>query len=545
MKKVYALVFAALCAATMISCSKETITEEGGRTDEGESIIEGGRIMTFTAGFDNTKVIRNGQGKSEWVKGDQIKIYYDQENYVTATAQSSGATSSFITDDKIPAGHNIFIAVYPASRTYNLTDAAEFKLEAEDNLEIDYTEAIPATFENAAICSATATTLNPEFSFRNRCAIIKFTTSSEKMHSVTYISGTQKSYGVVGTQAMGYKAGTYYIPVPAGEDLSFTLRLRNYEGWDYPALVKNLVTLEKSHIYNLGTIEDALFAEETEGSKNMRLLSFNILRGDLQGPTHLWTNRKNSCLAMIAADAPDIFGLMECNSTQRDDILDAFPKYGRVGVAVNGDVYDYTKTSSNPIFYDGNKMLLEDWGTYWLSDTPTTKGSYTWYYDKPRTLTWARFKLKKDDTRFVYICVHLQDNKSDIKKEYEGQESYYGTQNRKKSVALIKQLIADNINPNGLPMILSGDLNATFNSSELSNIYDILSLAADIPAPAATDKGNTYNNYIEGGTSRIDHIFCSGCNVGRYVVDRSTYCGQKFISDHWPVYADLELSAPQ
>lgn len=529
----YLMIFAALLALTT-ACSKETTSKEGGK------------IMTFTAGFADVKVIRNEQGKSEWVQGDKIKVYYDEETYVTATAQSSGTTSSFVTDEEIPAGHNIFIAVYPASRTYHLIDADKFQLSTEDNLEIDYSESIPATFENAAICSATATAENPTFAFRNRCAILKFTTSSKKIHSATYISGSQKSYGVVGTQAIGYKAGTYYIPVLAGENLSFSLRLKNYEGWDYPALVKGPITLEESHIYNLGTIEDALFAEETEGSKNMRLLSFNILRGDLQGPTHLWTNRKNACLAMLAADAPDIFGLMECNSTQRDDILDAFPKYGRVGVAVNGNVYDYATTSSNPIFYDGSKMLLEDWGTYWLSDTPTTKGSYTWYYNKPRTLTWARFKLKKDDTRFVYICVHLQDNKSDIKKEYEGQESYYGTQNRRKSVALIKQLIADNINPNGLPMILSGDLNATYSSSELSGLYDdnIFSLAADIPAPAATDKGYTLNSFVEGGKSRIDHIFCNRCDVRRYVVDRSTYCEQQFISDHWPVYADLVLIAP-
>lgn len=516
-----------LLLASAMACSKENARERGGA-----------QIMSFTATFDDTRIVRNEQGKSEWVKGDKIKVYYDADMYVTATAQSGGASTTFITDSEIPEKYKRFVGIYPSSRDYNcrVDELDEFD---DNDLSINYSEAIAATFENAAICSATATSDNRTFTFRNRCAILKFTTSSAKIHSATYICDTQKTYGITGTQEMGYKAGTYYIPVPAGEDMTFSLRLKNYEGWDYPALVKGPLTLEASHIYNIGTVEDALFDESTAGSTSMRLLSFNILRGDLQGPDHLWTGRKDACLAMLAADNPDIFGLMECNSVQRDDILNTFPKYGRVGLAVNGTAYDYPSTSSNPVFYDGSKMLLEDWGTYWLSDNPTVKGSYTWYYDKPRCLTWARFKLKQTDTRFIYIAVHLQDNSSNIKPEYAGKENIYGPSNRKQSVTLIKKLIAENINPGGLPILLSGDLNATATSTDLAGLYDIFSLAADIADSA--DKGNTFNSYDSKGKSRIDHIFCSRCKVREFAVDRSTYKGVQFISDHWPVYADLTV----
>lgn len=516
-----------LLLALSIGCSKENTPEKGGA-----------QIMYFTATFDDTRIVRNEQGKSEWAKGDRIRIYYESDSYVTATAQAAGPKTTFITDSEIPAKYGNFVAVYPAGRNYTFAGGDL----SDENLEINYGEAVPATFENAAICSAATTADERTLAFRNRCAILKFTTSSAKIHSATYICGTRKSFGVVGTQEIGYKAGTYYIPVPVGENLTFSLRLKNNEGWDYPALVKGPLTLEASHIYNIGTVEDAVFNESTAGSTSMRLLSFNILRGDLQGPDHLWTGRKDACLAMLAADKPAVFGLMECNSVQRDDILDAFPEYGRVGLAVNGTVYDHPSTSSNPIFYDGSKMLLEDWGTYWLSDTPTAPGSYTWYYNKPRTFTWARFKVKQDDARFVYIAVHLQDNSSQINPDYKGQESYYGPENRKKATALIKRLLTDTINPGGLPMLLSGDLNATATSTELKGLYDIFDLAAD--KAVAADKGNTYNSYSEGGKSRIDHIFCKGCVVRSFSVDRSTYKGVRFISDHWPVYADFTLNTP-
>ena len=525
--KIFKNVAIALLLASAIACSKENASQDGGA-----------QIMSFTATFDDTRIVRNEQGKSEWVKGDKIIIYDEAGFNFTATAQSSGATTTFVTDSEIPNDCDMYVAVYPATRTYSFKNGNI----GEEYLQIDYQEAVPATFENAAICSATATSDNRTFTFRNRCAILKFTTSSAKIHSATYICGTQKTYGITGTQEMGYKAGTYYIPVPAGEDMTFSLRLKNNEGWDYPALVKGPLTLEASHIYNIGTVEDALFDESTEGSTSMRLLSFNILRGDLQGPNHLWTLRRDACMAMLAADNPDIFGLMECNSVQRDDILNTFPKYGRVGLAVNGTVYDHPSTSSNPIFYDGSKMLLEDWGTYWLSDTPTAKGSYTWYYDKPRCLTWARFKLKQTDIRFIYIAVHLQDNSSNIKPEYAGKENIYGPSNRKQSVTLIKKLIAENINPGGLPILLSGDLNATATSTDLAGLYDTFSLAADIADSA--DKGNTFNSYDSKGKSRIDHIFCSRCKVRSFSVDRSTYKGVQFISDHWPVYADFTLNTP-
>ena len=278
-------------------------------------------------------------------------------------------------------------------------------------------------------------------------------------------------------------------------------------------------------------------AKTAKKDTGLRLMSFNILRGDLNGPDHLWESRKDACLAMLEADKPDIFGLVECNSVQRNDVLERFPQYKAVGVAVSGKTDSFPKTSSNSIFYLTEKLELEDWGTYWLSDTPEVPGSHTWYYNKPRTFTWARFN-DRHGKKFVYICVHLQDNRSAIKKEYKEQEKNYGMMNRTRAVSLIKELIATKINPEGLPMLLSGDLNTKFDSFELQGLYENFSLAAGIAANS--DKGPTFNGF-QKPKWRIDHIFCSKCRVSDFVVDRQPYNGVQFISDHWPVYIDFKL----
>lgn len=531
--KIYKHILALLLSVAAVSCSKPAEVQQGE-----------GRRLTFTASFDlspdgESKVVRNEQGKSEWRKGDQIKIFYDDDDewFVTATAQSDGYTTTFVTDEEIPEGYTHFIAAYPACRCDRI-ECDGSAPHTEDDIIFNYNKSgIAATFDNAALCSAEATSDNMTFVFRNRCAILKFTTTSNKIHSATFISGSNTSYGVVGTQAIGYKAGDYYLPVPVGENQTFSLRLKDYTGWDYPALVKGPVTLERSHLYNLGTIENILFAENTKASSSMKVMAFNILRGDLGGSGHLWADRKEACLAMLQAQSPQILGLVECTSTQRRDILTEFPEFGAVGVAVSGSVYDYATTSSNPIFYDGTRYVMEKYGTFWLSDTPTTAGSYTWYYNKPRTMTWAQFKLKGENAHFVYVSVHLQDNKSDIDSTHKGHESDCGQENRAKAVNLIKSKLAE-INPTGYPVILGGDMNSAYDSYELSNFSGVLSFCAEIAQ--STDKGSTFNGFKEG-SSRIDHIFSSNCFVRSFAVDRSTYKGVTFISDHWPVYAELTL----
>lgn len=511
----------AVLALSVLSCAQRSLLPEE---------PEPGEILSFTAvvpeADENARVSLDAAGKTVWDEGDRIRIYWAGGS-CDAVAQSGGTTAVFTTTAPVPAGKPVYCAVYPSTRSVTFDGSS---------LIVDYSQTDePAIFSCSAVCTASTAIAGGPLFFANSGAMLKFATSSAKIHSATYLASGTKVFALTGSNSdprIPYRKGTYYIPVPAGDAPSgFSLRLKNYDGQDYPAFHRSAArTFERSHIYNVGTVEDKLFGGAGTPVSNLRVMSFNILRGDLQEPDHNWEARKDACLAMIGADAPDLIGLQECSSVQRDDILDAFPRYGAVGVSVSGlKISAYPKVSSNPILYDGDKFLLEDWGTFWLSDTPDTPGSYTWGYDKPRTCTWARLRLRCGGQRLYFFNAHVENA--------GGQEA------KEKSILLIIERIKA-LNPGGsVPVIFGGDMNNVISAS--APLGPMASFLVHIPSHApVTDKGRTFNGFSATGGSAIDHLFCSSAfRLKRFSVDRKAYAGITYISDHYPVYADLELSA--
>ena len=260
----------------------------------------------------------------------------------------------------------------------------------------------------------------------------------------------------------------------------------------------------------------------------LKVMSFNILRGDLQGPDHLWTVRREACLAMIAAQQPMIFGLQECTWTQRRHILASNPLFDAVGVAVDGQKKDYTNVSSNPIFWRKDVLELQDWGTFWLSDDPDAIGSITWNGVKPRTCTWARFKVRCNGKRLLYFNAHI--------------ENAAGEETKNKSIRLIIDRMRA-ANPSlQVPMIFGGDLNSKASAKCLSAMMTYLRHAPTYCEE--TDGGRTLNSFKESGGSAIDHLFyCESGFVGKaFSVDRSAYENVTYISDHYPIFCELEFN---
>lgn len=517
-----------LIAATICACNKREITADGPR-----AIVR----FSATAPIPDTKITMDGTtGKTAWVAGDKIMLYYDGGN-CEATADESGETTTFTTAGEIPTDKEVYCAVYPSTRLADFDGS---------NVTVDMIQGNEAaTLACSAICTAKTTTCGGDLAFHNVAAMMKFTTTSNKIHEARFYSETGNTFTIVGSNTdarVPYQAGTYYVPVPAGvSSTGFSLRLKKYDGEDYPALYRPASrTFEVSHIYNVGAIESKVFNPAAEGPTSFRLMSFNILRADQKVDNKTWTDgRRESCLAMLEANSPDLLGLQECTSNQRNDILKAFPKYGAVGVSVKGQsAAAYTTVSSNPIFYDGSKFTLEEWGTLWLSDTPDAAGSNTWYYRKPRTATWARFKVNGRDLHFVFVCLHLQDDKSTGDKsediDYDGTAAQAGADCRAKEITVVTDRLAT-INPDGYPMIICGDFNSTGTEDYYSTLRSVFSLAR--LSAVTADTGATH---INGNV--MDNIFYKGFSASCFVVDRTTYESTKG-SDHYPVFADFSFPA--
>ena len=493
-------------------------------------------------------------GKSSWNEGDKIRIFWGTgaNDNSTATAQSSGETTTFLTDTEIPTDKPGYWAIYPSTQNATLKSGV---------LEPDFSQSNRfATFEEAAIATAYTSSAGGSFAFKNACALVEFTTKRTNLRKVSFradalVGGTTEEV----TMLLGngsthpYQAGTYYIPLSPGTSVGeFTLRLKSKNGADLPAYHNaDDRKFEASKIYSLGSIDSRIPFESVSGKTSFRVMSFNILRGDLHSTDeHAWGNRREACLAMLDADSPDIIGLQECNSEQRKEILDRFPEYAAVGISVKGEaVTAYPKVSSNPIIYRASYFTLEDWGTFWLSDTPD-KFSNTWYYDKPRTTTWARFNINGTDVRFLYINTHLQDNKSSINEQYIGQESKYGEECRDKQMEVVLNKMNE-VNPEGYPMLLGGDFNSKVVKEKflwwVTAYYpcfeELLKIMSDASSTATvTDTGLTNNGFGSNSDSVVDHIFHSHkFIVTTYAVDRSSYLGVTYLSDHYPVYADVTL----
>ena len=93
------------------------------------------------------------------------------------------------------------------------------------------------------------------------------------------------------------------------------------------------------------------------------------------------------------------------------------------------------------------------------------------------------------------------------------------------------------MNPEGYPMILTGDFNTTPNNPILNDLNSMMKNARD--TAVKTDKGDTFNGWGKG-KGVIDHIYYSGfstCTV--FEVIRKPYMERAYISDHYPVKAVL------
>ena len=249
----------------------------------------------------------------------------------------------------------------------------------------------------------------------------------------------------------------------------------------------------------------------------INVISYNIRLGVAKDSTNSWDIRKPATKAMLESLKPAVFGVQEAYDFQVDYILEQCPQYSAVGVGREDGVHEGEHMS---VFFDSKRMELLDWGTYWLSETPDVP-SLGWDAACKRTATWTLLKDRRSGKRFWFVNTHLD---------------HVGVVARREGLALIAGNIAA-MNPEGLPMVLTGDFNVTPDDPGLEGIRAQMSDAR--VAAAKTDAAGSYNGW--GRESKvIDYIWYSGfsgCPSFRVVTE--SFAGVPFISDHYPVEARL------
>ena len=221
--------------------------------------------------------------------------------------------------------------------------------------------------------------------------------------------------------------------------------------------------------------------------EEIKVISYNIrLISSKDGPNE-WKFRAKASPAMIKDYAPDIFGVQEALSEQLEYLDKSLKQYSYVGVGREDGI---SKGEHMAIFYNKRKVKILNWGTFWLSQTPE-KPSRGWDAHCKRTATWALIEMKESGRKFYYVNTHLD---------------HRGKTAQRKGLDLIVKKIAE-INPENLPMILTGDFNVSPDNPVLEELNTkMLSARANAKK---TDSRATYNGWGSSAFA-IDYIYYSG-----------------------------------
>ena len=258
-------------------------------------------------------------------------------------------------------------------------------------------------------------------------------------------------------------------------------------------------------------------AKKVSGPDTLSVISFNIRMGEGKDGTNSWQFRCPATIYMLRDKQPDIFGLQEAYDYQvlfiRENMLD----YKSVGVGREDGKHEGEHMS---IFYNKKKISLLKWGTFWLSETPE-KPSMGWDAACFRTATWALMKDKRSGHKFYYVNTHLD---------------HVGKTAQKEGLALIVERIRA-INPDGYPMVLTGDFNVESSDPVLTDLNKMMKDAR--VTAERTDSLNSFNGWGKS-SSVIDYIYYSGfSSCPKFETVQKKYGDFPFISDHYPVRAVL------
>ncbi|MBQ3251159.1 MAG: endonuclease/exonuclease/phosphatase family protein [Bacteroidales bacterium] len=254
-------------------------------------------------------------------------------------------------------------------------------------------------------------------------------------------------------------------------------------------------------------------------SSELKVMSYNIRQGIAKDGTNSWMYRCPATLEMLEDQQPDVFGVQEALGDQIKFLEEFTKDYDCVGV---GRDDGKKKGEYMSIFWNKKTVKMLKWGTFWLSETPD-KPSKGWDAACYRTATWALMKDKRTGKKFYFVNTHLD---------------HVGVEARKNGLDLIVDRIAE-INPEGYPMVLTGDFNIKPTAPELKGLDAKMKSTRKVALK--TDNHNTFNGWGKAKADDvIDYIYISGfSSCPEYQTVTKKYAQRTYVSDHYPIVARL------
>lgn len=258
-------------------------------------------------------------------------------------------------------------------------------------------------------------------------------------------------------------------------------------------------------------------------AQNLKVMTYNIRLSLDADKENSWTNRKAEALALMNYYHPDFFGVQEALPQQMKDIKNGLKNYNSVGVG-RDDGAD--KGEYSAIFFNTEKLVMLQSGTFWLSETPE-KPSKGWDAAYNRICTYALFKLIKGGKKFWAFNVHFD---------------HVGNEARKNSAKLILEKIK-NFNTKNYPVVLTGDFNLTEDSEPIKMLSKNLNDAYFHSQSKPYGPKGTFQAFdiTVPPKDRIDYIFVKDFTVKKYRTINDRRENLLYPSDHFPVMAEIDF----
>ncbi len=261
---------------------------------------------------------------------------------------------------------------------------------------------------------------------------------------------------------------------------------------------------------------------------DLNVMSFNIRYDNPDDSLNNWQYRKDVAAKTIKNQNADIVGTQEVLVNQLNDLKSRLPEYNAIGVGREDGI---EKGEYSAILYKKDRFKEIKSGYFWLSETPEVAGSKGWDGACERIATWAILEDISSKKQLFFINTHLD---------------HVGKIARQEGVTLL--LSRANALANGLPIIMTGDFNATPESDVIKHVTDVNSPEHLIHSKdIAVEKSGTdwtfhgFGKVLMERREFIDYVFVSkGIKVAKHSV-LPEKLDDIFISDHSVVVAQIEI----